>query len=219
MEELGTGKAGAWERALEDLGRTDLKSAAAKGLIDYEESPAGDSILLSCFGYPMRIAVPGCEIVASSAVDNFTLKVLALRYISKADNSAITGEWVAYRDLPGGMFYAATIPPTVEEPLAEVFGAEKWALSDTAPALNGKELEYGDESFAFYAYPRVPLMVVLHWGKDEFPPSVRFLFDRCVSHYLNTDDCKVLATQTASMLIKLAGGEYQVDDASLWMVD
>jgi hypothetical protein len=62
-------------------------------------------------------------------------------------------------------------------------------------------------------------MVVLHWGNDEFPPSARLLFDRCVSHYLNTDDCKVLATQTTSMLIKLAGGEYQVDEAALWMVD
>lgn len=219
MEELGAGKTGAWERALDDLGQKDLRSAAAMGLADYEESPSGDSILLPCFGFPMRISLPGFEIAASAAVDNFTFKVLALRYITKADNSPITGEWVAYRDLPGGMFYAATIPPTVEEPLARVFGAERWALTDTAPSLNGRELEYGDESFVFHAFPRVPLMVVLHWGNDEFPPSARFLFDRCVSHYLNTDDCKVLATQTAALLIRQSGGEYRCDDQPLWMVD
>lgn len=219
MEGLDAVRSGAWERALQGMRRTDLASLAEKGLIEYEGSGSRGSVLLSCFGHPMRISLPDCSFDTSACVDHFTLKVLALRYLAKADDSPITGEWVAYRDLPGGMFYAATIPPTVEEPLAEVLGAERWALSDAAPSLNGRELEYGDESFAFYAYPRVPLLVVLHWGDDEFPPAVRLLFDRCVSHYLNTDDCKVLATQTASMLIRLAGGDYRYDEAALWMVD
>ena len=222
MEDLEGRKSDAWERAVSDLRQTDLK-AAARGLVKYEETSARDSILFECFGHPFRLILPGFELEAPSLVDFFTLKVLALRYLHKADCSPITGEWIAYRDLPGGMFYAATIPAAVEEPLARAFGLNRWSLTDTAPLLNGKETEYGDESFVFHAFPRVPLMIVLHWGDDEFPPAVRFLFDRCCSHYLNTDDCKILATQTTSLLIQLAGHEKPGGSAGeenpLWMVD
>ncbi len=223
MEDLEGRKTDAWERAVSDLRQTDLKEAAARGLVKYEETSARDSILFECFGHPFRLILPDFELEAPASVDFFTLKVLALRYLHKADCSPITGEWIAYRDLPGGMFYAATIPAAVEEPLARAFGLNRWSLTDTAPLLNGKETEYGDESFVFHAFPRVPLMIVLHWGNDEFPPAVRFLFDRCCSHYLNTDDCKILATQTTSLLIQLAGHEKPGSSAGeenpLWMVD
>jgi hypothetical protein len=223
MEGLEGRKSDAWDRAVADLQQTDLKAAADRGLVKYEETSARASILFECFGHPFRLMLPGFELESPASVDYFTLKVLALRYLCKADCSPVTGEWIAYRDLPGGMFYAATIPPTVEEPLAEAFGYQRWSLTDTAPLLHGRETEYGDESFVFHAFPRVPLLIVLHWGDEEFPPSVRFLFDRCCSHYLNTDDCKILATQTTSLLIKLAGQEFKGgsgdEDNPLWMVD
>lgn len=211
----------AWRKAVDDLKNTDIREAAPKGLVACKQSPDGDFLIVECFGHPLRVSIPSFEFEAPSIVDLFTFKILALRYLAKADGAPVTGEWVDYRDLPGGMFYAATIPPTVEEPLAHFFGHERWSLTDIAPALNGKESEYGDESFVFHAFPRVPLLVVLHWGKDEFPPGARFLFDRCCSHYLNTDDCKILATQAASLLIRMAGGVYASGDdpAALWMVD
>lgn len=221
MDTSDARKSQAWYAAADALRGMDIRAAAAKGLASYKKSPDGDFLILECFGHPLRINLSSFEFEAPTLVDLFSLKILGLRYLSKADGSAVTGEWVDYRDLPGGMFYAETIPPTVEEPLARFFGHEKWSLTDIAPALGGKESEYGDESFVFHAYPRVPLLVVLHWGDEEFQPGARFLFDRCCAHYLNTDDCKILATQTASLLIMLAGGVYASGDdpATLWMVD
>ena len=221
MNEPAARKEEAWQKAVEDLRGMDLGPAAEKGLAVLKESPEGGSLIIECFGHPLRLNLLSFEFEAPSIIDLFTLKVLALRYLSKSDGAPVTGEWIDYRDLPGGMFYSATIPPTVEDPLARFFGHERWSLTDIAPALGGKESDYGDESFVFHAFPRVPLLVVLHWGSDEFPPGARFLFDRCCSHYLNTDDCKILATQTAALLIKMAGGVYASDDdpAALWMVD
>ena len=66
--------------------------------------------------------------------------------------------------------------------------------------------------------PRVPLLLVMHRGDEEFPPDCRVLFDRCCSHYLNTDDLKVLSTQLAAYLMKGAGVEADTENL-LWMVE
>jgi hypothetical protein len=62
------------------------------------------------------------------------------------------------------------------------------------------------------------LLLVLHWGDDEFAPESRMLFDRCCPHYLNTDDLKILATQIAAYLLRWAGAEEEARNL-LWMVE
>jgi hypothetical protein len=153
-----------------------------------------------------------------TAIDSFSLRVLALRYVKLSCGSPVSGDWIAYRDLPGGRFYAATLAPTVEQPLARLFGMRRGALASASSRIGGVPAAYGDESFVFHPFPRTPLLLVLHYGDDEFSPDCRVLFDRCCSDYLNTDDLKVLATQLAAYLMKGAGDEGEVDNL-LWMVE
>ncbi len=209
----------AWDKAVREAASVDPESAASLSGFDLERREGGIVLLSECFGYPLRVEFPGPRIILPPPVDLFSLRMLALRYLKKADGSPITGEWVAYRDLPGGLFYAATIPPTVERPLAEAFGWAPGSLASVAPMLGGQLEDFGDESFSFKAFPRVPLLMVLHGGDEEFPPEAKVLFDRCCSHYLNTDDLKVLAVQLSVLLLRLSGKDYRAKDSSLWMVD
>jgi hypothetical protein len=219
MEDLEKRKHQALERALSEIGDRDLSKAASFGAFTHQKTDKGELLIISSFGRIMEIHLPELRFVLPPEIDLFSLKVLALRYISKADGYPITGEWISYRDLPGGRFYAATIAPTIEEPLARTFGAERGSFSEIAPRLGGEKSDYGDESFIFFPLPRVPLLVVLHWGDEEFSPSSRLLFDRCCSHYLNTDDLKVMGSQLASLLIKTKGGVYRGEEYLLWMVE
>lgn len=197
----------------------DPVEAAPRGGFGIEEGESLVALLSQCFGHSLRIEFPGPRVILPPPVDLFSLRILALRYLYRADGSPVTGEWVAYRDLPGGLFYAATIPPTVERPLAEAFGWQPGSLTSAAAHLGGQPEYFGDEAFSYLAFPRVPLLVVLHRGDEEFPPEARVLFDRCCSHYLNTDDLKVLATQLSALLLRLSGRDYRAEDALLWMVD
>jgi len=209
----------AWRTAVSGLAGVDLHAAAQKGGFDHRGGPGKSVAVIPCFGRSIRVELPEGRVSAHPDIDLFSLKVLAMRYAARADGFPVTGEWVAYRELPGGLFYAATIPAAVEQPLAEAFGWERGSLSEAASRLGGAAAGFGDESFVFRAYPRVPLLAVLHWGDEEFPPAARVLFDRCCSHYLNTDDLKVLATQLAALLLRLSGRDYRAEDNLLWMVD
>lgn len=209
----------AWRKAVSDARKVDPAEAALRGGFDLVEIDGGVALLSRCFGHPLRVELPEAKVILPPPVDLFSLRILSLRYIHKADGHPVTGEWIAYRDLPGGLFYASTIPPTVELPLAGAFGCRPGSLTSAASCLGGCGERFGDEAFSFLAFPRVPLLVVLHHGDEEFPPEARVLFDRCCSHYLNTDDLKVLATQLSALLLRLSGRDFRAEDALLWMVD
>jgi len=209
----------AYQGALEEVRGLDLVEQARKGGFRCTSLPDGGfRIIIPFFGETLEVVLPRGEITLPPRLDAFSLRVLALRYIKLSCGAPVSGEWIAYRDLPGGRFYAATLAPTVEKPLARAFGRRRGALGEAARELGGLEASFGDESYIFHPYPRTPLLVVLHWGDDEFEPESRVLFDRCCSHYLNTDDLKVLATQLAAFLLRKAGGGGW-DENLLWMVE
>ncbi len=219
-EKAGQGRReAAFHQALSALRGLDLERQARHGDFSCENLGGGSwRVRLPSFGGHIELLMPEGRISLPAHLDSLSLRVLALRYIGLSCGVPESGEWIAYRDLPGGRFYAATIAPTVEEPLARIYGYRRGLLGEAAVRLGGSRADYGDESFVFRAFPRVPLLLVLHWGDEEFPPDCRVLFDRCCSHYLNTDDLKVLATQLAAYLMKAAGAEEEAENL-LWMVE
>lgn len=208
-----------FERALAEIQSLDLDEQSANG--DFQLRPSaggGKSIHIPSFGHILRISLPDGSMEIPAAMDSFSLRILALRYIRLSCPQRITGEWIAYRDLPGGRFYAATLVPTVEQPIARSFGRQKGLLGRAASEFGGKKSDYGDESYVFHPFPKTPLLLVLHWGDEEFEPACRILFDRCCPRFLNTDDLKIVATQLAAYLLKWAGAEIETENL-LWMVE
>jgi len=207
------------ESALAEVRGLDLAAQAKKGAFTCERMEGGAKILtIPSFGGSIEITMPGGEMSLPSFIDSLSLRVLALRYVKLSCDVPVSGEWIAYRDLPGGRFYAATLVPTVEQPLARIFGNKEGAFAEASLRLGGEEADYGDEAYIYHPFPRAPLLLVLHRGDDEFASDCRVLFDRCCSSYLNTDDLKVLATQLAAYLMKSVGEEGEVENL-LWMVE
>ncbi len=207
------------ERALAEIEGIDLEEQARKGGFSCEVLPGeGYRLVIPSFGDRLVIDMPGGGMKIPSRIDSLSLRVLALRYIKLSSGHPANGDWVAYRDLPGGRFYAATLAPTIEQPLARLFGKRRGALAEASEELGGERADYGDEAFVFRPFPRTPLLLVLYWGDEEFAADCRVLFDRCCSHYLNTDDLKILATQLAAYLMKWAGAGEEAENL-LWMVE
>lgn len=223
MKENGTASCerrdAVYRQALADLEGIDLCRQAELGGFFCEDLGAGAyKLTLPSFNANIELYMPQGRMFVPSYLDSFSLRVLALRYVKLSCGMPESGEWLSYRDLPGGRFYAATLVPTVERPLAGIYGYRRGALGEAAFVLGGKKAEYGDESYIFHAFPRVPLLLILYWGDEEFPPDCRILFDRCCQYYLNTDDLKILATQLAAYLMKAVGREEEAENL-LWMVE
>jgi len=139
--------------------------------------------------------------VSTEPVDIAT-QILLLHYLLTADGTPVAGQWIAFRNLPGGLGYFAAFQGRASLRLAHTFGHDQVAFEAAARAMSGERLTFGDTSFLFRALPRVWLAVVLHLSDEEFSANANVLFDAAASHYLPTEDLAVLGGTLASRLIK-----------------
>ena len=77
-------------------------------------------------------------------------------------------------------------------------------LSAAGKALGGKEEEYGNASFTLPAFPRLPITFILWEGDEDFPPSIKVLFDRSIHTYLPLEDIVVVSKMAATRMLKEA---------------
>lgn len=131
-------------------------------------------------------------------------QILLLHYLLNADGKPVKGEWISFRNLPGGLGYDAAFRRRAGLRLAHAFGTNRRAFETAAQAVGGEKLAFGDASFLFRALPRVWLAVVLNLADDEFPADANVLFDATASHYLPTEDLAVLGSMLAGLLINAA---------------
>jgi hypothetical protein len=131
-------------------------------------------------------------------------RILLLHYLMKADGSPLTGKWVGYKDIPGGLLYASVFARRVTEPLVRKFGKSAKGFRDIGIKLGGEPAEVGDASFTLEVFPFIALQYVLWKGDEEFPPTVQLLFDASVDHYLSLEDIVVLGQMVTGRLIHRA---------------
>lgn len=142
----------------------------------------------------------------SSKGSNVTLvtKILLLHYINNASGIPLSGEKVAYGDIPACMHYEPVFAKRVLKPLQSAFGYDRYIFFEAGLTLNGKEETYGDASFTLFAFPKVPITFIIWEGDEEFPPSARVLFDPSITGYLPLEDIVVIAKLAAARILKTA---------------
>ncbi|MCJ7748165.1 MAG: DUF3786 domain-containing protein [Desulfobacterales bacterium] len=191
-----------FELACASLKEMDLEERAKKAGADYQKGEDGAKIIIDFFAEPYHIHFPQIEFYSpSKKTVSLVTRILLLHYLIRADGSPLTGKWVGYKDIPGGLLYAGVFARRVIEPLVRKFGnSAKW-FKEIGKKLGGKSVEVGDASFILHAFPFIPLQYVLWEGDEEFPPSVQLLFDASVDHYLSLEDIVVLGQMATGRLI------------------
>jgi hypothetical protein len=180
----------------------NLEERARNAGADYQKGEKGEKIIIHFLSEPYHIQFPQIEFYSpSKKVVSLVTRILLLHYLIHAEGNPLTGKWVAYKDIPGGLLYAGVFARRVTEPLQRKFGKSAKGFKEVGIRLGGEPVDIGDASFILKAFPYVPLQYVL-WGADEeFPPSVQLLFDSSVDHYLPLEDIVVLGQVTTGRLI------------------
>jgi len=130
------------------------------------ESPTG-ALLLGRLGYFSRISI--------------------LHYLVHAQSLPVSGRLVAPGDLASGQLYfrGSHILPT--DRVAKAYGDSPERFLARGRALGGQAITYGDASVRLFPLPRVPVVVVLWRGDDEFPARASLLFDATCEAHLAAD--------------------------------
>jgi hypothetical protein len=180
----------------------NLEERSKKAGADYQKGEEGENITIQFFSEPYHIRFPWIEFYSpSKKMVSLVTRILLLHYLIRADGNPLTGKWVAYKDIPGGLLYAGVFARRATEPLQRKFGKTAEFFKRTGIQSGGKPVEVGDASFIIRAFPYVPLQYVLWEGDEEFPASVQLLFDASVDHYLTLEDMVVLGQVMAGRLI------------------
>jgi hypothetical protein len=132
------------------------------------------------------------------------VRIMLLHHLLQADGTPPSGEWVAFRELPDGLFYAASFTARAEAPLEAAFGGIG-AFRRAAAAGGGEPFAAADAAFAFSALPLLRLGVMLWEGDDEFPARVQIVFDSAAGHCLPAEDLAGLGGLLARRLLAHAG--------------
>jgi hypothetical protein len=140
-------------------------------------------------------------------------KILLLHYINHASGIPLSGEKVAYGDIPACMHYESVFTKRVLKPIQSAFGYDRYTFLEAGLALNGKEETYGDASFTLFAFPKVPITFIIWEGDEEFPPSAKALFDPSITGYLPLEDIVVIAKLAAARILKTARKQH-IDESS-----
>jgi len=173
-------------------------------------------VLVTLFARPHLVTHPGGEVTALWAgrgpaepaePAHVAVAILLLHYVLLADGTPPAHAWSAYRELPDGLFYAASFAGRAEAPLTRAFAGSAQGLQafrDAARAAGGDALTLGDASFRFVALPRLDVAVLVWAGDDEEPGEARVLFDASAGHYLPAEDLAGLGGQLAHQLVAAA---------------
>ena len=149
-----------------------------------------EGVIVPYFGRPHLLTHPGGEAVLQTTGKpaHMTIAIVLMHYLLTGDGTPPADRWLAFRELPDGLFYAQAFAGHAEGEIAQRFGADIAGFRLASAALGGQPLDLADASYRFQALPRLAVAALLWAGDDEFPAQARVLFDAHAGHYLPTED-------------------------------
>jgi len=198
----------AWATAIElavgELGQADLEErCACSGAVWQREKGV---LELSFLNRAYRVHLPEFSVTSETGEEApIREKILLLHYLQSASGTPLTGEWIAFTQVPTGELYLGNFRARSVDRLMRSFDGRETELVEMAAAFGGSAGEYGDVSVKLRALPQVPMLLVLWRGDEEFPSSGDVLFDATVVDYLPMEDMVVLAEMVVSQLCNKKG--------------
>jgi hypothetical protein len=132
-------------------------------------------------------------------------QVLLLHYLDLVGGVEISGEWIAYQEVPDGKFYLDAFIRRAKNPMVQGFGNNpELMVKLTTDVYGATPMEQGDLAVRIQALPLIPVALILWKGDDEFSPEGTILFDRTVSQILSAEDIAWLAGMIIYPLLGMA---------------
>jgi hypothetical protein len=195
----------------EELSKKNPDQVAVSSGTELMQNREGEiSFLIQFLKKEITISWPELEVSTKQPDGDLSIQqqVLLLHYMLGAASSSasrITGEWIAFQDIPDGRFYLDAFLKRAKVPLVGAFGTQPEKLSEVAAAAyEAVPFDHGDCSVRVKALPLIDVALILWKGDDEFPPEGNVLFDKSISNILSAEDVAWLAGMIVYPLIGMA---------------
>jgi hypothetical protein len=201
-----------YEMACKELLGSDREAQFAHAAVAFETRQKGYRVDVPYFDEIISLELPEFSFKSSKEA-NVTLvtKIIILHYINIASGASLGADKIPYEDIPGLAGYLPVFERKAAKPLVATFGFDRHAFLEAGLSLGGEREDYGDASFTLHAFPRVPITFILWEGDEEFPPSIKILFDPSIRGYLPLEDISVISKLASTRIVKEARLKYSDD--------
>lgn len=130
------------------------------------------------------------------------ISILILHYLLQKlkELPQINGEWISFKQLDGGLAYYPAFKKRAIDPIVRKYGANPESLFELTERFNAKKIQLADVGVAIEVFDRVPVLITLWKGDEEFGPEANILFDKNIKDIFCTEDIVVLAGTITSMI-------------------
>ena len=191
-------------------GRDPKQIARRSGATCVEGTDGKSSLSIQFLNKKIYISWPELDFSYSAGEKEVPIQqqVLLLHYLNQAQDVEISGEWIAYQEIPDGKFYLDAFIRRAKNPMVQGFGSNpELMVKLTTEAYGATPMEQGDLAVTVQALPLIPVALILWRGDEEFTPEGTILFDRTVSRLLSAEDIAWLAGMIIYPLLGMASGK------------
>lgn len=120
---------------------------------------------------------------------NKWIGILLLHYIRNQGKGDFTGQWVSFSEFKGGLVKASTFQRDCEEPLRELFDVMNERIDQILKRIGGRPVSDfpAERAWMIDLLPRVRLLILYSKGDEEFPSSLKIVFDKVTGNFLDVE--------------------------------
>ena len=183
-----TGEKKAWD-VLADM---DPKGVQARADVLFNTS--NDRYEIICFGRDICLSIAERSVYGKTEPGDCLvrevgeqLRLTLLMYLIHAKDIPLSGKLVRPSDLPGGIIYVKGTHVLPLDKIAQRYDNNAENFFRKSRELGGTALGYGDMSHTLFPFPRIPVVLIVWSGDDEFPPRCSLLFDASCTYHMPAD--------------------------------
>lgn len=181
------------ERGAQALAAVDMKARCTLLILD---PPAADgSVTVRVLGQDLRLVPPDFSAtnVSSGKPAKAADRILAIHYLQHSSPIKPAGEWISFRDFPGGQFYWNPFVSRSIKPLVARIGNNLELLKSNLTRFQCSTLEMPDLSVRIQAVGAIDAALIYRLGDEELEPSAEILFDASAKRVFCAEDIAVIA--------------------------
>ncbi|MBN1914200.1 MAG: DUF3786 domain-containing protein [Candidatus Omnitrophica bacterium] len=128
------------------------------------------------------------------AAKDFTA-ILILHYAAQKLKGLpdVRGEWLSFKEVSQVEGYLPAFKKRAISPLLRKYGSKPEGIITAAQRIPLKRVDQGDVGIVLEAFEKVPVLITLWRGDDEFGPEANMLFDKNITRIFCAEDIVVLA--------------------------
>ena len=129
-----------------------------------------------------------------------------LSYITYKTHADITGRWISFREIKGGIEWQTLFTNRCEEPLRKLADGNPGLFNDLIDLFMGKTIDWyeADIALVLYPLPKFPILFCYQAPEGDLASKLTIFFDECCSVNLHIKSIFTLCSGLVQMFTKIA---------------